>query len=102
MTQPRICDRSFDLTGRVAVITGGAGLLGRQHGAAIASAGGTIVLADISAKRVEEATNQHAAQYATPVWGTELDITDYGAVCSFKDRLIDKFGRVDKIGRAHV
>jgi len=36
----------FDLTDRVAVITGGGGLLGRQHAAAIASAGGIPVLWD--------------------------------------------------------
>ena len=30
----------FDLTGRTAVITGGAGLLGKEHAYAIAGAGG--------------------------------------------------------------
>ncbi len=38
---------SFDLRGRVAIITGGAGLLGRQHAAAIAACGGVPVLWDI-------------------------------------------------------
>ena len=41
-----VLDR-FHLDGRVAVITGGCGLLGRQHAAAIASAGGIPVLLDI-------------------------------------------------------
>ena len=39
----------FDLTGRVAVITGGAGLLGLSHAEAIRSAGGTPVILDIAA-----------------------------------------------------
>lgn len=38
----------FDLTGRVIVITGGAGLLGLSHSAAIAGAGGVPVLADLA------------------------------------------------------
>jgi len=38
----------FDLTGRVFVVTGGAGLLGLSHTAAIASAGGVPVLADLA------------------------------------------------------
>ena len=37
----------FDLTGRTAVITGGAGLLGKEHAYAIAGAGGIPVLVDI-------------------------------------------------------
>lgn len=37
----------FDLTGRVVVITGGAGLLGLSHAQAIRNAGGTPVLLDI-------------------------------------------------------
>ena len=31
---------SFDLTGQVAIITGGAGFLGKRHAEAIADAGG--------------------------------------------------------------
>tara|TARA_Y100001963_G_scaffold159203_2_gene261850 strand:+ start:323 stop:1045 length:723 start_codon:yes stop_codon:yes gene_type:complete len=37
----------FDLTGKVAVITGGAGLLGKKHAEAIEEAGGTAILTDI-------------------------------------------------------
>ena len=38
----------FAIDGRVAIITGGAGLLGFQHASAIAAAGGIPVLIDIS------------------------------------------------------
>jgi len=95
MNQFSICEGRFNLKDRVAVITGGAGLLGKQHGAAIASAGGTVVLVDISADRVAAAALEHAKTFPTPVWGVELDITDQQAVCSFKDKLIERFGRVD-------
>lgn len=37
----------FDLTGKTAVITGGAGLLGKMHAEAIEEAGGTVYLTDI-------------------------------------------------------
>ena len=40
----------FDLTGRVAIITGGAGLLGLRHAQAIAEMGGIPVLVDIAAE----------------------------------------------------
>jgi NAD(P)-dependent dehydrogenase (short-subunit alcohol dehydrogenase family) len=85
----------FSLAGRVAVITGGAGLLGRQHAAAIASAGGTVVLADLSRERAELAASEHAQHFATPVWGAQVDITKLHEVASLRDGVLGKFGRID-------
>jgi NAD(P)-dependent dehydrogenase (short-subunit alcohol dehydrogenase family) len=85
----------FDLTGRVAVITGGGGLLGRQHAAAVASAGGTAILADISMQAAERAACEHARQFSTPVMPVQVDITQPRDVCSLRDQVLDRYGHID-------
>ncbi len=45
----------FDLTGKTALITGAAGLLGQQHAAALLKSGATVVLTDISHEALEAA-----------------------------------------------
>ena len=52
MTDPKKnrAQELFDLSGRVAIITGGAGLLGYYHAAILASAGAHAVLLDLSCK----------------------------------------------------
>ena len=45
-----LAGQKFSLRGRVAIITGGAGLLGIQHAEAIAEAGGIPILWDINAE----------------------------------------------------
>ena len=45
-------NKLFDLTGRVVIITGGGGLLGYQHAAAVGSAGAIPILLDINLKNL--------------------------------------------------
>ena len=45
----------FDLTGRTALITGGGGLLGREHAAALLESGATVVLTDLAMPVLEAA-----------------------------------------------
>jgi NAD(P)-dependent dehydrogenase (short-subunit alcohol dehydrogenase family) len=85
----------FDLTGRVAVITGGAGMLGRQHAAAIAEAGGVPVLADLSAEAAADAAAEIARAYGVRSLGRRTDITDKADVDALVASAMSAFGRID-------
>src|SRR5437667_11482151 len=66
----------FGLSGRVAVITGGAGLLGAEFGRVMAEQGATIVLADVKGERVETVAKDIAAQSGVQAPGLVADVTD--------------------------
>ena len=48
----------FDLSGRVAIITGGAGLLASEHALALSEFGATIVLADFNEEKCTTAVDE--------------------------------------------
>ena len=48
----------FDLTKKNILITGGAGLLGIEHASAILEVNGTVILADVSYKKLEGCQNR--------------------------------------------
>jgi NAD(P)-dependent dehydrogenase (short-subunit alcohol dehydrogenase family) len=85
----------FDLTGRTAVITGGAGLLGVKHAESIALAGGTPVLVDIAGDAAKERARQISAEHGVVALGVACDITRPQEVRALLDRVLDETGRVD-------
>jgi NAD(P)-dependent dehydrogenase (short-subunit alcohol dehydrogenase family) len=86
---------SFDLSGRVAVITGGLGLLGRQHAAAIAGAGGVPVLADIRVDDARFADLKSSGLLGPSACAIAVDITDPASVEVLLAEVLERFGRVD-------
>lgn len=87
----------FSLSGHVIAITGGAGLLGRQHAEAIAEAGGIPVLLDINAKEVETSATELAEMYEIPVLGLVCDITDKTQIEAALETILDRLGRFDAL-----
>ncbi len=85
----------FDLSGRVAVITGGAGLLGEMHAEAIAEAGGHPVLADINEKLATAKAKRIAEKYGVNSVGIKTDVTSKAEVERVADIVLKKFGRID-------
>jgi NAD(P)-dependent dehydrogenase (short-subunit alcohol dehydrogenase family) len=85
----------FDLTGRVAVITGGTGLLGQQHAEVIARAGGIPVLADIQVSGVDPHSLAWKRRFGEQACAIQTDITDPESVKKLLRTVLEKFGRVD-------
>lgn len=85
----------FDLKGRVAVITGGAGFLGMRHAAAVAECGASPVLIDINQARTEAAAAQIAKTHGGEAMGLACDITRPDAVKTALQSVLGRFGRVD-------
>jgi NAD(P)-dependent dehydrogenase (short-subunit alcohol dehydrogenase family) len=90
----------FDLTGRVALVTGGAGGLGRAIAAGLAGAGAMVAIGDLDrpgAERAAEAIKRAGGQ-AMPL---PLDVTDADSVQAATDRLLTEAGRIDVLVNSH-
>jgi len=87
--------QSFDLTGKVAVITGGAGLLGEKHAEAIAEFGGIPILLDIDEKAGTKKASRISNEYQVDCEFMLCDITDESQILSVRDSLLNKFGHID-------
>jgi NAD(P)-dependent dehydrogenase (short-subunit alcohol dehydrogenase family) len=85
----------FDLTGKVAVITGGTGLLGQQHAEAVAQAGGIPVLADIRIDGVDPRSREWKERFGEQAYAIQTDITDLASVKKLLAAVLERFGRVD-------
>ena len=87
--------KRFDLSGRVAVITGGAGFLGLKHAAALAEMGAVPVLLDVRAEPAEREAALLARRFGVPASGLEADITDRTAVELALRIVLERHGRID-------
>jgi len=87
--------QSFDLTENIAVITGGAGLLGEKHAESIAEFGGIPILLDINKKAGTEKAQRITNEYQVDCEFKLCDITDESQILSVRDALLSKYGRID-------
>ena len=84
----------FDLSGRVAIVTGGAGFLGRRHAETIVELGGTAILLDVAGS--EEAASRLRKDYeGCTAIGIDCDVREPSAVSVVRDRLNAELGRID-------
>ncbi|HEV2620069.1 MAG TPA: SDR family oxidoreductase [Acidobacteriaceae bacterium] len=85
----------FDLSGRVAVVTGGAGLLGYYHGDILAAAGAHVVLLDLAVAKPEVRAKQITESHGVECIGLAMDITDEATIIEACSQVLARFGRVD-------
>ena len=91
----RSVKQSFNLTDQVAVITGGAGLLGTKHAEAIAEMGGIPVLIDIDGERAKATASDVSKGYGTNAVGLPADVSNRNQVERALSEILAAFGRVD-------
>lgn len=85
----------FSLEGRVAVVTGAAGLLGREHAAALAGAGASVVLGDVDGAGARAAAADVEREHGVAALGLPLDVTSPESVASARAHVLSAFGRID-------
>ena len=85
----------FSLRNRVVAITGGGGMLGYQHAAAVASCGGIPVLLDINCQSLDSNLAQLQTEFGQAYAGYIADVTKLESVTRAGDEINAALGRVD-------
>lgn len=85
----------FNLGGKVIVITGGTGLLGKKHAEAIAAYGGIPVILDLNEKEAVKFANLINDKYGIDAIGYAVDITDENQIIANASKIIKKYKKID-------
>ena len=86
---------AFDLSGRVVMITGGAGFFGLKHAEAVAEMGGSPVILDVAGPAATERARSIVDSYGVKSLGMETDVTSTSSIKDALAKTLDSLGRVD-------
>lgn len=84
-------NKLFSLTGKVSIVTGALGLIGKHHCYALSEAGSNVVVADLNGEQCIE----FAKILPTKSIGVSLDVTDKNSIKSLIDIVLKEFGQID-------
>jgi NAD(P)-dependent dehydrogenase (short-subunit alcohol dehydrogenase family) len=87
--------RLFDLTGRVALVTGGTKGLGAAMAAGLASAGAAVAICSRNGDEAAKVADQIAADYGVSAAGFAADVAETGQVDRLMADITNRFGRLD-------
>jgi NAD(P)-dependent dehydrogenase (short-subunit alcohol dehydrogenase family) len=84
----------FDLTGKIAIVTGGAGLLAKEHAIALASYGATVVLADIHLEKCTSIVATLATEQLN-IDAAYCNVTEKQSWIELAQTVLAKYGKID-------
>ena len=84
----------FDLSGKIAVVTGGNGGIGLGIAEGLAGAGADIVVAARSREKTARAV-EHLEGLGVKALGLTVDVQDEASVAAMVDSTVEQFGRLD-------
>ena len=85
----------FDLTGQVAIVTGGGSGLGREMVDALAELGATCVICARKGERCERAACELRNRYGVEAIGLACDVRDRAQIDALVETAVDRFGTID-------
>lgn len=85
----------FSLRGKVAVVTGGVGLLGRQHALALASQGASVVVADVDGDAAARTAREVEERHGAAALGLAVDVTSRRSLEDALGRVLGALDRLD-------
>jgi NAD(P)-dependent dehydrogenase (short-subunit alcohol dehydrogenase family) len=85
----------FDLTDRVAIVTGGSKGLGKAMAAGFASAGARVVLVSRNQSEVDAAAAEIATDHGVETVSVEADVSDQSQMEGLAKSVIERFGKID-------
>lgn len=84
----------FDLSGKIAIVTGGRGLYGASISLGLCEMGATVVIASRNGEKCEQYAKTLREQ-GYEAYGMALDLASDKSIDSFTDEVYNKFGRID-------
>jgi NAD(P)-dependent dehydrogenase (short-subunit alcohol dehydrogenase family) len=87
----------FDLSNNIALVTGGAGLLGLQHCEALLEAGSKVVVLDVDQDAIKKCEEIFSPKYIDRLYLIKTDITSEEEIISAKKSIYKKFNAFPSI-----
>ena len=85
----------FDLTGKVAIITGSTKGIGRAMASGLAQAGATVVVSSRKQDLCDKAASEIEAETGATALGLACHVGDWDAIPGFVDTVQERFGHID-------
>jgi NAD(P)-dependent dehydrogenase (short-subunit alcohol dehydrogenase family) len=88
-------DQLFRMDGKIAVVTGGAGILGRGYCRALAERGAEVVIADLDQTACDVLAATLRDETGAKVRGMAVNLSAEESIVAWSKRILDTCGRVD-------
>lgn len=86
---------SFSLQGKVAIVTGGNGGIGKGIARGFASVGSDIVIAARNQAKTDEAAREIQEEFGVRVLGVQVDVRQQEEIQAMGAQVLNKFGQID-------
>ena len=85
----------FDLKGKVAIVTGGIGILGKRFCSGLADAGANVVVVDLELNLASDFAKELSEKYNIKSCGFACDVSDPASVQDMVSSVVKKYGEIN-------